>query len=83
MPKVPLSCEAPTGKLTSKRRRVRRNHEQAGHFCDLLKRKKTNCTRVLLHNICGIGLIIGKISMETLKLEKMKKLVIDYDVDMV
>ena len=41
------------------------------------------CTRVLLHNPGGIGVITKKRCKETLEIGKLKKLVLDYNFDIV
>ena len=59
------------------------NHESIDQWGDLLKRKRKKTTRVLLHNTGGIGFISVQRSRETLKMERLKRLVINYDVDLV
>ena len=59
------------------------NHDCQGHWGDFLKRKKVNCTRLLLHNTGGIGFISGEKSKESLKMERLKRLAINYDVDLI
>ena len=58
------------------------NHESSGHWGDLLKRKKTNCTRILLHNTGGIGFVSGDRNKESLKMERIKELTIKYRFDL-
>ena len=53
-----------------------------GHFGHILQRKKKDHTiRVLLQNVGGIGFISGQRLKETLKMERLKELVIGFDVD--
>ena len=73
----------PRNNSNSGQNRGRRNHGKEGHFGDLLKRHKSNCTRVLLQNTGGIGFVSNKRCEETLKMERLKQLVLDYDVDLV
>ena len=42
-----------------------------------------NTTGILLHNTGGIGFVSGKRSKETLKMERLKRLTINYEVDLV
>ena len=58
-------------------------HESNGHWGDLLKRKKSNCTRVLLHNSGGIGFVSGDRNKESLKMERVKQLTIKYNFDLI
>ena len=48
----------------------------------MLKRKKTNSTRILLHNTGGVGFITDERSRETLKMERLKALTIEYQIDL-
>ena len=59
------------------------NHESLDQWGDLLKRKRKKTTRILIHNTGGIGFISGQRSRETLKMERLKRLVINYNVDLV
>ena len=59
------------------------NHDEQGHWGDLLKRKKINSTRILLHNTGGIGFISGERSKESLKMERLKSLAINYEIDLI
>ena len=59
------------------------NHKSSGQWGDLLKHKKGKTTRIILHNTSDIGFVIGKRSKETLKMESLNRLVIDYDIDLV
>ena len=59
------------------------NHESSGHWGDLLKRKKSNCTRVLLHNSGGIGFVSGDRNKELLETERLKQLAIKYNFDLI
>ena len=56
------------------------NHDK-GHHGDPLRRKKENCIRILLHNPGGIGFVSNQRSKETLKMEKLKKLILEQNVD--
>ena len=67
---------------TTGRRRCR-NHGEKGYFGDPLTRKKGDCVRILLHNPRGIGFISDKRCKQTLKLEKLKKLILTHDFDLV
>ena len=59
------------------------NHESMDQWGDQLKRKRKKTTRVLLHNTGGIGFVTNQRSRETLKMERLKRLVINYEVDLV
>ena len=85
-PKAPRSCEGPTGNTEiniSRLKRDERNHDLKGHFGDLLKRNSRNVTRILLHNTGGIGFVTSERKKETLKMERLKKLSIDYNIDLI
>ena len=59
------------------------NHEDRGHWGDLLKRKKGENMRLLLHNTGGIGFMTEDRSRETLTSEKLRMLCNEYEIDMV
>ena len=62
--------------LLASRRRSRKNHGDADPF-DPLTRVGPGCVRILLHNVNGIGFVTGQRSKATVKLEKLKKILID------
>ena len=49
----------------------------------MLKRKNKNSTRILLHNTGGVGFISDERSKDTLKMERLKDLTINYEVDLI
>ena len=59
------------------------NHEDRGHWGDLLKRNKGDSVRLLVHNTGGIGFMTGERSKETLKSEKLRGLSKQYNFDLV
>ena len=85
-PQAPRSCEGPTGNTEiniSRLKRDERNHDLKGHFGDLLKRNSRDVTRILLHNNGGIGFVTNERKKESLKMERLKKLSIDYNIDLI
>ena len=77
-PPPPPPC---TGSNQPGQRRTR-NHGRKGHFGHVLQRKKKEHTiRILLQNIGGIGFITEERSKETLKMERLKEVVINHAVD--
>ena len=81
-PGTPRSCEETQTNSLPHRRRGRK-HGVKGHHGDLLTRNNTDCIRILLHNPGGIGFVSDKRCKQTLKMEKLKKLVIDHNVDLI
>jgi hypothetical protein len=77
-PRPPRPCEEAqrTGTPDGNRRSRPRNHGDTGHHFDLLKRTNPGCVRILLHNVNGIGFISSDKSKATIKLEKLKKLLL-------
>ena len=77
-PRTPRPCEEDRRSDTpsENRRSRRRNHGDTGHHFDLLKRNHPGCVRILLHNVNGIGFITKDKTKETVKLEKLKKLLL-------
>ena len=59
------------------------NHEDRGHWGDLLRRNKGGGVRVLLYNTGGIGFRTGDRSKESLKSEKMRRICNEYKIDLV
>ena len=59
------------------------NHEDRGHWGDLLRRNKGESVRVLLHNTGGIGFMTEVRSKESLKSEKLRMLCNEYKIDIV
>ena len=47
-----------------------------------MKRNKVNCSRILLLNTGGIGFISEERSKETLKMERLKQITINYNIDL-
>ena len=87
-PRAPRSCvenlQQQNNKPTGRRRNRRRNHEtDRGHHGDLLKRNKRDCVRILCYNPNGIGFVSSERKDETIKMEKLKELRRDYDIDYV
>ena len=60
-----------------------RNHGDKNHHGDILKWNKNGCARILLCNKGGIGLLSACCSKESLKMEKVEKLVLETSVDLV
>lgn len=58
-------------------RRSHGNHGDTGHHFDLLKRVSDGCVRILLNNVNGIGFVGNNKSRESIKMEKLKKVLID------
>ena len=58
------------------------NHEDRGHWGDLLRRKKGDNVRLLMHNTGGIGFMAEERSKETLKSEKLRGLCNLYNIDL-
>ena len=58
-------------------------HENKGRWGNLLKQKEHNCTRILSHNTGGTGFISGERSKESLRMERLKLLCVNYDIDLV
>ena len=65
------------------RRRRGRNHRTKGIHGDRITRDNSECIRILLHNTGGIGFMTSNRSVATLKTERLKKLVIQNNVDLV
>ena len=63
-------------------RKLDRNHEDKFHFGNLSKYKKGN-TRLLLNNINGIEFIFSERRHENLKIEKLKILIIEYEINVI
>ena len=58
------------------------NHGRSGHFGHILKRKKdATCLRIFLQNVGGIGFVTDQRSKETLKMERLKKLITENEFD--
>ena len=78
-PRPPRPCEESRKErnetLTSSRR-SRKNHGEADPF-EPLTRVAPGCVRFLLHNVNGIGFVTGQRSRATVKLEKLKKILIE------
>ena len=66
---IPRPCEESSRSNTPRRRRISVNHEDRGHWGDLLRRNKGESVRVLLHNTGGIGFMTEVRSKESLKSE--------------
>ena len=60
-----------------------RNHSNKGHHGDLLTRNDPEYVWVLLHDTGGIGSTTSQRSASTLKMERLKKLVIKNNIDLV
>ena len=60
-------------------RRSHGNHGDTGYYFDRLKSVATGCVRILLHNVNGIGFMSEERSRETVKMEKLRNLLVDYD----
>ena len=82
-PGAPRPCEQPQTNPSLRQRRASRNHGVAGYHGDPLQRRDPNNIRILLHNPGGIGFIHNKRCLQTLKMEKLKKLIIQHEVDLV
>ena len=54
-----------------------------GYFGNPLTRKPQDCVRILLHNTGGLGFATNVRSKQTLKMERLKKLIIKHDFDFV
>lgn len=81
-PGPPPPCErAQTTTVTTDESR-HQNHEK-GFFGNPLQRKNKDCVRILLHNTNGIGFTTNKRNKETLKMEKLKNLILSQDFDIV
>jgi len=81
-PGSPQTCERIQTNIRPNRRRGR-NHVDKGYHGDTLSRKHKDCVRILLHNPGGIGFVTSQRCKQTLKMEKLKKLVIKNDIDLV
>ena len=87
-PRAPRSCvehlqkrnKTPTGRS---RNRSRKHDKDKGHHGDLLKRKRQDCVRFLCYNPNGIGFVSSERKNETIKMEKLKELRRDYDIDFI
>ena len=83
-PGSPRPCEIEVqtnGTPPSSRRRG--NHGEVSHFGDHLRRKHPDHIRILLHNPRGIKFTSDFRSIHSLKAEKLKKLVLLHDIDLV
>ena len=73
--------EHPTNNVPDQR--CRRKYGDDGHFGDIFKCTKGNYRRISLQNTGGIGFVSGKRSIETLKIECLKKEFIESDINIV
>ena len=62
--------------------RRRRNHGCKGVFGHPFTRKHKSTIRILLQNVGGIEFIANKRCHETLKMEKLKEITCNYNVDL-
>ena len=81
-PRPPRRCAGETRKEEDTFRRRGRKHRD-GIYGDAINRKRDDCVRLLFQNVGGIGFCSATRSQESLKLEKLKELVIDKEVDIV
>ena len=81
-PGPPRSCERARTNTVQTDESRHQNHEQ-GFFGDPIQQKNKDCVRILLHNTNGIGFVTDKRCKETLKMEKLKKLILSQDFDIV
>ena len=77
----PCAGRTQTQPLTGGDSRIRRKHGREGIFGDLLKRKRDNHIRILLTNVNSIRFISDQRSLESLKMAKLKRLIIKDSVD--
>ena len=63
-------------------RRAEGIHREIGHFGDHLRRKPQKTIRLLLQNVGGIGFCSQLRHIETLKMEKLRDLCINQEVDL-
>ena len=82
-PGAPRSCEGTQTSNSPRKNRITRNHDAGDHFGDHLPRGNKETVRILLHNPGGIGFIENKRCLQTLKMEKIKKFIIQHNVDIV
>ena len=83
-PRAPRSCDrALVNTSLSDSRRVRQNHDVNGYAFAKLTPGKKKCIRILLHNTNGIGFVSAARSRQTLKLEKLKNLVLTHSFDFI
>ena len=81
-PGAPRPCvESQTNINTELQSRRARNHGTTGIFGDPLSRKGADVLRILLWNTNGIGFTTSDRSMESLKMEKLKRLLHDHAID--
>ena len=81
-PGSPQTCERIQTNNRPNQRRGR-NHVGNGYHGDTLSRKNKDCVRILLHNPGGIGFVTAQRCKQNLKMEKLKKLIIKNNVDLV
>ena len=78
-PKTPRSCEGSNRNGDSSyQRRDKSKHDEKGFWGNILKCKHKGTTRVLLHNVGGIGFITNERSREIMKMERLKKFTIEH-----
>ena len=77
----PCAGRSQTNPNTGGNSRIRQKHGREGIFGDLLKRKREDHIRILLVNVNSIGFISDQRSLESLKMEKLKRLIIKESVD--
>ena len=82
-PGAPRSCEETQTNILPRQHRTPRNHDTNAHFGDHLQQNDTSTIRILLNNPGGIGFIENSRCLQTLKMEKLKKLIIQHNIDIV
>ena len=86
-PRPPRRCEGDVSAQRSEeltgQRRSGRKHQEGIHGDPIRQRKDENHVRILLQNPGGIGFVTGRRNRESLKIEKLKKFIIEKEVDMV
>ena len=82
-PKPPRRCEGSSSNNTTDHSRDQnhRGFKASGIFGHQLARKREGHTRILLHNTTSIGFCTTERSKETKKMEKLRRVVINNEVD--
>ena len=80
-PRPPRRCEGDVSAQRSEeltgQRRSGRKHREGIHGDPIRQRKDENHVRILLQNPGGIGFVTGRRNRESLKIEKLKKFIIE------
>ena len=82
IPRPPRRCAEDQTTDNPLERRTEGIHREIGHFGDHLRRKPKKTIRLLLQNVGGIGFCSQLRHIETLKMEKLRDLCINQEVDL-